>query len=979
MHRGYRFDVRRRAARRAPTRCGSRFDSAYEYAEAHGASGSGARPAAYHEPFNFIRKMACNFGWDWGPTLVTAGIWQADRPALVVGGPARRGPSTGDGGAGRSGHVAVSTVAVEVHGRLDGTGARLDRRADRPRWAGTGTGSGRGRRARPCCGLHRPDAGAVVAPRLRRASPLRRWPSPSPPADGTELDAVGALDRLPRRAARHQRRRARHGLHPGRQRRAGLRPRGATGSRTTPFPTRITRERLAAPARPGGRRERQPAAGLGRRPVRVGGLLRPRRRAGPAGRPGLPVRLRGLPGGGAVRRARSRPRRASRWSGSRPIPAWSRGPATTRTSGATPTGTGRSRWPGGPGAPATTSTCCPRIVAELDPTRPYWPGSPYSGRPRPAPQRPGPRHHAHLGRLEHRRLHALPRLPPAVRRRVRLPGAADLRDAAPGHLTTSRSPRDSPGMRAPPEGGRRRPQAAPAGWPPTCPTPRDFDDWHYLTQLNQARAHPARGRALPVAAPACCMGAIVWQLNDCWPVTSWAAVDGDGRRKPLWYALRRAYADRLLTVQPAADGLALAAVNDSPHRWTGSGGRHPGRPWTAQPRAKTTVDVDVPPRAVTTLALPADLATPERRRAARCWSSTSRPMAGGPGGSSPRTRTSPTRRRRSTRWSTPVAGRPAGHGDRPHPAARPVPVPGPARPGGHSGRHAGHAAAGRVGASSRVRAARPARPGRADQSTGPALRERPDRRVRDGDRARRRHRRAPSSRPRSSMPAGGVHARATVATPVAADPAVVAAALEQAGRTRSYRPTRRARSARPASRSAGPVDPTAGTVSPVNIPAWRGFDIVAAVGARSRPAGDPRRRWSRHGAGRVLAWRAAGGRCSAWSCRPGSAAASSSTDGSTPARPATPATSDTSWSTSTGRSCPCGGRGCVEVYASGPAMVAVGPFLRLGPLRPPTAAACAHDAPAGCTRSRWPPSGAEPTPWPPPSCPRPRWSTSTRS
>ena len=47
-------------------------------------------------------------------------------------------------------------------------------------------------------------------------------------------------------------------------------------------------------------------------------------------------------------------------------------------------------------------------------------------------------------------------------------------------------------------------------------------------------------------------------------MTSWAAVDGDGRRKPLWYALRRAYADRLLTVQPRDGGLAVVAVNDGP-------------------------------------------------------------------------------------------------------------------------------------------------------------------------------------------------------------------------------------------------------------------------------------------------------------------------------------------------------------------------------------------------------------------------------
>jgi len=35
---------------------------------------AGPTRAPRHYPF--IRKMACNFGWDCGPTLVTAGIWQ---------------------------------------------------------------------------------------------------------------------------------------------------------------------------------------------------------------------------------------------------------------------------------------------------------------------------------------------------------------------------------------------------------------------------------------------------------------------------------------------------------------------------------------------------------------------------------------------------------------------------------------------------------------------------------------------------------------------------------------------------------------------------------------------------------------------------------------------------------------------------------------------------------------------------------------
>jgi beta-mannosidase len=98
------------------------------------------------------------------------------------------------------------------------------------------------------------------------------------------------------------------------------------------------------------------------------------------------------------------------------------------------------------------------------------------------------------------------------------------------------------------------------------PPPGDFDDWHYLTQLGQARALSYGIEHFRSLRPLC-MGAIMWQLNDCWPSTSWSAVDGDGRRKPLWYALRRSFADRLLTFQPRDRGLALVAVNDGNEPW----------------------------------------------------------------------------------------------------------------------------------------------------------------------------------------------------------------------------------------------------------------------------------------------------------------------------------------------------------------------------------------------------------------------------
>jgi beta-mannosidase len=61
----------------------------------------------------------------------------------------------------------------------------------------------------------------------------------------------------------------------------------------------------------------------------------------------------------------------------------------------------------------------------------------------------------------------------------------------------------------------------------------------------------------------------MWQLNDCWPVTSWAAIDGEERLKPLWYALRDAFAERMVTFQPDGDGLNMVVVNDAAEAWNG--------------------------------------------------------------------------------------------------------------------------------------------------------------------------------------------------------------------------------------------------------------------------------------------------------------------------------------------------------------------------------------------------------------------------
>ena len=95
--------------------------------------------------------------------------------------------------------------------------------------------------------------------------------------------------------------------------------------------------------------------------------------------------------------------------------------------------------------------------------------------------------------------------------------------------------------------------------------PTDFDDWLYLTQLIQARAMTVACEWFRTRSQ--CRGALYWQLNDCWPVSSWAAIDGDGKPKPLYYATKRFFRERLLSIQPDGNGLALWAHNDSDEWW----------------------------------------------------------------------------------------------------------------------------------------------------------------------------------------------------------------------------------------------------------------------------------------------------------------------------------------------------------------------------------------------------------------------------
>ena len=78
--------------------------------------------------------------------------------------------------------------------------------------------------------------------------------------------------------------------------------------------------------------------------------------------------------------------------------------------------------------------------------------------------------------------------------------------------------------------------------------PADFADTVYLTQVNQMQAIEMAVRHQRACAPVT-MGSLYWQLNDVWPAISWASIDHAGRWKLLQYAARRFFAPDVIDAE----------------------------------------------------------------------------------------------------------------------------------------------------------------------------------------------------------------------------------------------------------------------------------------------------------------------------------------------------------------------------------------------------------------------------------------------
>lgn len=91
--------------------------------------------------------------------------------------------------------------------------------------------------------------------------------------------------------------------------------------------------------------------------------------------------------------------------------------------------------------------------------------------------------------------------------------------------------------------------------------PENFADQLYVGQLLQAKGITTAIEAHRFARPYC-MGTLYWQLNDCWPVASWSGLDYYYRWKALHFAVKKAFSPVIVGVKPGEESNTLCVASD---------------------------------------------------------------------------------------------------------------------------------------------------------------------------------------------------------------------------------------------------------------------------------------------------------------------------------------------------------------------------------------------------------------------------------
>ncbi len=539
-----------------------RFASAWEAALAHERM-HGPLPSPYDEPYPHVRKAAANFGWDWGPHYITAGIWRDIRLETYIG---------------RIEHVRPliqltpdhTAAHVTAHVRVDaptGSRVRVDLTDPTGLPAGSATGTVVGDEIAIALPVDDPELwwpiGLGAQPRYRLRVELEHA--------GLVLDSTAvrpglrtvALDEAPDPLG------TRWALVVnGRV----VRVRGYNWIPDDTFASRATPERVT-------KRIDQAVAGNANL-LRVwgGGHFATEEFLDACDERGVLVWHDFLFACAAYCEDDDMVELVTA-EAEQAVTRMSTHPSLVLWCGGNETALGWHHWGwadqlGARGWGASyLLDVLPSVLARLDPTRPYLPNSPWSGTVDRDPQADahGPSHLWDAWNdsdYVHYRDHD-----PAFVAEMGWCGPAawtTLERVLAGETPGPNSPLTRHHLRAI-DGMHKLTR----GLQPHVPTPDNGADWHFATQVVQARAVSTGVEWLRSRER--CGGVVVWQLNDCWPAISWSAVDSAGIEKPLWHALRHSLAPRLATVQPVRpgpthdptgdEGLLLALVNDSDAAW----------------------------------------------------------------------------------------------------------------------------------------------------------------------------------------------------------------------------------------------------------------------------------------------------------------------------------------------------------------------------------------------------------------------------
>lgn len=212
----------------------------------------------------------------------------------------------------------------------------------------------------------------------------------------------------------------------------------------------------------------------------------------------------------------------------------------------------------------------PRLCTQIDPTRPYWPESPWSGSLELHPNDPmrGDRHTwdatakveglraitpRFCSEFGHQSPPALASIAHALRFDERDIASLTPADGCAQIVSRQRAT----GADDAQYGSHLSDRFAP---------PEDFATWIAQAQSVQAKAMRIAYTWLRANRPHC-SGALVWQMNDAWTGHSWSLVDAQGRAKPAWHAVRAACAPRMISIHARDEQIVVEAVNDTAHPW----------------------------------------------------------------------------------------------------------------------------------------------------------------------------------------------------------------------------------------------------------------------------------------------------------------------------------------------------------------------------------------------------------------------------